>query len=150
MLMYYDATEPRGYSYNFNVDTHNDVNMELIQIDEDRYNGAYSDHTYTAWMGARPDGISDPDPTCQAFWDKWKDKAIYGGGETPQEAYLDLVKKHDDLGLMVEDDGNCRSLLLVITLHQYSAPNVGFVYRSDEFREWLKQRTKKAHRNIII
>jgi hypothetical protein len=145
--MFYDNSQQCGYGFSDDVQMRYDIDQEIIQIDEDRYGGAYSDHSYTAWRGVRPDGISDPDPTCEEFWKEWKDKAVYGGGETPQEAYLDLVKKIDALGLMVEDDHPARGPLLVVMLYQWGKPNVAFVYRSNEFREWVKARHKKQTRS---
>jgi hypothetical protein len=65
--------------------------QNIIFIDEDRYNGAYSGHEYTAWVGGIPDDASGGDSTCYEFWDT--NKVIFGGGNTPDEAVADLFKK---------------------------------------------------------
>lgn len=146
MFMFKDETRPSGYAYDSDVQLRDDIDQQIIQIEEDRYGGVYSDHRYTAWRGVRPDEISDGQTDCAEFWDKWKDKAVYGGGETPQEAYLDLVKKIDGLGIMVEDDGTCRGPLLVVMIYQYGKPDEAFVYRSSEFSRWV-DRQSMSHGN---
>ena len=69
-----------------------------VTIIGDRYNGVYSNGRFLAFpiiyrrMPAGPDG-SDAD--CMDFW---KDNKLIpvGKGNTPEEAYDDLIKKVDD------------------------------------------------------
>jgi hypothetical protein len=70
-----------------------DIQNYLIEVDEDRYSGAYSGAGYTAWLGFRPDDIDAGDSTCEEFWEN--NRVVHGRGDSPQAAYLDLVSKHD-------------------------------------------------------
>jgi hypothetical protein len=65
--------------------------MRYITIDDDRYGGAYSGAPYTAWDGDAPDDIDAGDVTCQLFWES--SRRVYGKGNSPQEALIDLVRK---------------------------------------------------------
>lgn len=66
--------------------------MKYITVDEDRYGGAYSGASYTAWIGDAPDDISEGDGICEEFWKNNIDY-VYGTGGSPQNAILDLLGK---------------------------------------------------------
>lgn len=65
--------------------------VRVIVVDEDRYGGAYSGHSYHAWVGAVPDDASGGDTVCDAFWTK--NDVVFGGGSTPDEAVAALFEK---------------------------------------------------------
>ena len=61
----------------------------------DRYNGAYSGGSWTAWPCDEyevPRMQAGDDGQCMQFWSK-VDKNYIGIGNTPQEAFEDLKKK---------------------------------------------------------
>lgn len=64
---------------------------DVILIDEDRYNGLYSAHRYTAWCGLIPDEVNSDEKTCKQFWEE--NLTVFGGGNDPDEAVLDLFTK---------------------------------------------------------
>jgi hypothetical protein len=65
--------------------------MNAIVVQEDRYGGCYSNHSFTAWVNVVPDDASAGDPTCEAFWKN--NKILFGGGGTPDDAVADLLTK---------------------------------------------------------
>lgn len=68
---------------------------DVIVIDEDRYRGAYSGHSFTAWVNRIPFNASGADVPCAEFWDN--NTTIFGGGSNPDEAVKDLLRKLDIL-----------------------------------------------------
>lgn len=68
--------------------------MYPVTIVEDRYTGTYSGGKWTAWnrdFDAMPMEIVDSDVECREFW--YKCTEIVGRGETPAEAYADLIRR---------------------------------------------------------
>lgn len=63
----------------------------LVLIDEDRYGGAYSNHSFTAWLNTVPDQIDAGDSGCEEFWKE--NDVVFGGGSTPDDAVADLMDK---------------------------------------------------------
>lgn len=58
----------------------------------DRYSGAYSGASWTAWNGyAIPAGPEDGDVLCRNFWQDYKGPV--GKGSTPNDAYQSLCKQ---------------------------------------------------------
>lgn len=72
-------------------DPNHNHRINPIIIDEDRYGGSYSGHGFTAWFGAVPDDIDAGDSECHGFW--ITNNIVFGGGNTPDEAVADLLKK---------------------------------------------------------
>lgn len=71
----------------------------IFIIDEDRYNGAYSYHKYTAWLNKIPNDINADHTACADMWYRLKEEGhIYGGGKTPDKALCDLLKKLEKSG----------------------------------------------------
>lgn len=139
-MLVYIPDKPDKSAHDFSIREHDDINNHLVQIEQDRHGGSHSGFPYTAWRGIRPDAISDRGPPCAEFWETWRDKLIFGGGNTPQEAFLDLAKKIDGVGIYLTDDedpGNAP--LLVIMFHGISERDFGMAYDSEQFREWIKQ-----------
>lgn len=120
------------------VEPHEDHVYHLIEIEDDRYSGTYSGHGFTAWPGIRPTDIDGGDTECMEFWDQWRDKALYGGGNTAQEAFRDLIQKMETLGInIIEHDDPEWSNLRVVMLHGCVTRTKAMLYDSDEFRTWL-------------
>lgn len=68
--------------------------LRFVFIDRDRYSGAYSGASWTAWIGEPPDEIDAGDPTCEEFWEQAPDAIpLHGRGDDPQEALRDLMGK---------------------------------------------------------
>ncbi|MBR1988021.1 MAG: hypothetical protein IKA36_03170 [Clostridia bacterium] len=69
---------------------------------KDRYGGAYSGGIWTAWVNGIdyiPDGVFSDDVECMTTWRKLQEerkegKAIYGVGNTPEEALRDIVRAY--------------------------------------------------------
>lgn len=139
MLVYDDKIADK-FSYTNDVESDDDIFNHLVQIEEDRYNGVYSGHPYTAWCGVRPEDISGGDPCCRQFWETWKDKAVYGAGSTPQQAFLDLIKKLEDLHFFIIDiDDPEVSFLKVVMLTSCVERPKAMLCDSDDFRKWVRQ-----------
>lgn len=79
-----------------------EINEELkyrqVDIDNDRYSGAYSGASYTAWLGTRPNDIDAGDIDCEQFWRKHRNE-FHGRGSTPQAALEDLLSKNSERGV---------------------------------------------------
>lgn len=120
------------------IDLSADLEGRMIQIDDDRYTGAYSGHEYTAWWGTKPSALDDSDPECMLFWREWRDKLIYGGGDTPQEAFRDLIRKLSPYEYRLVNDKNPEiCTLLLITLHWCLEPTTAIIYNSREYKAWI-------------
>lgn len=72
-------------------DTYDENCADVLIIDEDRYGGSYSGYKFTVWINKIPDGISADDVTCCEYWST--NTTLFGGGETPDDACLDLINK---------------------------------------------------------
>lgn len=81
-----------GWLWDTRVEPHEMSLYRSIDIDEDRYGGAYSGAEFTAWPGTRPSDLDAGDETCEAFW-RDHSNALHGRGDTAQAAYLDLMNK---------------------------------------------------------
>lgn len=70
--------------------------MKYATIDNDRYNGTYSGHKFTAWVGDAPDEIGCDDTTCVHFWNGYDEpnhtSFVYGGGDTADQALAELCE----------------------------------------------------------
>lgn len=67
-------------------------NVYPVVIEMDRYGGCYSGAKWHAWnLQSVPDGASSGDVECSMFWDS-NDEPV-GKGNTPDEAYADLLNK---------------------------------------------------------
>jgi hypothetical protein len=141
IMVMYTTNNPEGrVGRTEELDPHEDSERSVIQIDRDRYRGHYSGHSYTAWIGVRPSMIDGPDPECDEFWEEWKDKLLFGGGETPQEAFKDLIKKADALDIyLVDDEPPYYGPVLIITIYgdnNSTKPKI-ILCNSDEYRKWF-------------
>jgi hypothetical protein len=70
------------------------IDIYPLTIIRDRYQGAYSGGLYTAFnleCSEVPQETSAEDSECFNYWESTTD--IYGLGQTPDEAMLDLAKK---------------------------------------------------------
>jgi hypothetical protein len=105
-----------------------DIRHHLIEIVEDRYDGAYSRAGYTAWLGFRPDAIDDGDATCESFW---RTNPTCGRGDTPQAAYRDLASRLDDLIDLVE----------FVKLYQICDDDHVWLHSSDDFKSWTGEQS---------
>lgn len=75
-----------------------------VTIIADRYSGTYSGGKFTAWdmpLSEIPYDVVDNDCPCRDFWYSAED-ALIGIGDTPQEAYEDLIKKKQSRSTMTE------------------------------------------------
>lgn len=66
-----------------------------VTVIADRYSGTWSGGKFTAWdmpLSEIPYAVVDNDCPCRDFWYSAEDRLI-GIGDTPQEAYYDLLKK---------------------------------------------------------
>lgn len=86
-----DVVEPEIIYTVKKEDSHPHLTINAIIINEDRYSGSYSGHTYTAWLGLVPDDVDAGDSTCEDFWKN--NKVLFGGGATPDKAVVALIKK---------------------------------------------------------
>lgn len=104
----------------------------IVYVDTDRYGGSYSGYVYTAWLNSVPEDVDAGDFYCGVFWDK--NKIIFGGGNTPDEAVKDLF---DKLYVRPKDDENYMApeLPLLIIL-QDDLDNGKY---KDEFDNWRKR-----------
>ena len=69
-------------------------NIYPCTIINDRYNGSYSCAKWTAWeleINEIPYQIDLCDVTCQNFWEDYE--GVVGKGNTPDEAYNDLLEQ---------------------------------------------------------
>jgi hypothetical protein len=68
------------------------LNLYPLTIVRDRYTGCYSGGKFTAW-NLYPEDISEEiyadDVGCSSFFSHTK--IIYGRGETPNDAFMDLI-----------------------------------------------------------
>lgn len=67
-----------------------------ITVITDRYCGTWSGGKFTAWdMPLReiPYAVADNDIPCREFWHTKAKEYLIGIGDTPEEAYKDLIKK---------------------------------------------------------
>ena len=75
--------------------SHENLEVYPITIFKSRYNGTYSGGTFIALNMDIDDDFNEAmvgnDVDCGNFWARFPD--IYGTGNTPQEAYLDLAFK---------------------------------------------------------
>lgn len=65
-----------------------------LTVVSDRYNGTYSGGKYTAWAlypEGIPEAVFSDDNTCWNYFRTTRD--IYGRGDTPNEAIIDLEKR---------------------------------------------------------
>ena len=68
-------------------------NIYPVTIIFDRYTGAYSKGVWTAWHTFEdgiPEEVGMGDSDCGNFW--YEFKGIVGRGDTPDEAYKDLIR----------------------------------------------------------
>jgi len=138
MIVYASNAQHRGWLMCDRVEPHEDRVYYVVEIDEDRYSGCYSLHGCTAWPGVRPNDIDDGDIECMNFWDQWRDKLLYGGGATPQQAFQDLIQKATTLGIpLVDHDDESWSNLKVVLLHAVCRPVKAMLYGSQDFKAWL-------------
>lgn len=71
-----------------------------ITIIADRYSGTWSGGKFTAWnmpLCDIPYAIVDNDVPCKEFWYSTAKEYLIGIGDTPQEAYDDLMGKMGDI-----------------------------------------------------
>ena len=126
------------YAFDKTVTMYPDTDCWLITIDEDRYNGVYSHFKYTAWLGDRPEDIGAGDPDCMSFWDTYRDKAVCGFGNTPSDAFFDLVAKLEAMGFDVVDYEEPKySRIKIIRLAKCVDDDEYFLFDSPELRTWL-------------
>ena len=122
-----------------------DTENYLVEIDQDRYRGCYSGHSYTAWRGVRPEDIDGGDPDCQTFWEEEAPKLTYGGGETPQEAFRDLIEKLISQGCGIyEPDYHNTSTVLVVLIFHWGRPDEVIPVQSPVFTEWIGETFSKS------
>lgn len=77
-------------------------NFYPLCVLKDRYGGAYSGGIWTAWVNGIdyiPDGVFSDDVECMTTWRKLQGerkegKAIYGVGNTSEEALRDIVRSY--------------------------------------------------------
>lgn len=135
MTLILPSTSPSvrgGYLYDTKADINDDHVYRIIQVDEDRYSGAYSGCAYTAWPGIRPDDIDAGDMECHDFWAA-NSEALHGRGNSPQAAFRDLTEK-----IAVGPFWDWDVTLSVVMLEGSYGDKVGaFVFPSKEFDEWL-------------
>ena len=105
--------------------------LQLVVIDDDRYSGAYSNASYTAWRGGKPDDIDAGDTTCEEFWKKYRN-CLHGRGNTPQEAFRDLLVKVESQGWDF-----LGPLLVVIAPCRLYGEEQAILKDSDAFKTWL-------------
>ena len=68
--------------------------MYPVTIIKDRYRGTYSGGNWTAWnrdFYEVPEEVGGDDVECCNFW--YECKEIVGKGDTPAEAYADLIRR---------------------------------------------------------
>ncbi len=68
--------------------------LRPVTIVKDRYNGEYLGGMWTAWndyVENIPLDIGSDGVTCGMFWQTYE--GIFGKGDTPEQAYNDLVNK---------------------------------------------------------
>lgn len=76
---------------------------QAVIIDEDRYGGSYSGFVFTAWFNEVPDDVSGSDSVCHNYW--FSNNVVFGGGNTPDDAAADLLKKLYQDNIQLERDG---------------------------------------------
>lgn len=74
-----------------------DISIYPCTIIPDRYDGTYSGYKWISFP-CNPEDVpkeaSGNDVECADFWQKVEDNhIIFGGGDTPDEAYRDLIQK---------------------------------------------------------
>lgn len=77
-------------------------NFYPLCVLKDRYGGAYSRGIWTAWIDGIdyiPDGVFSDDVECMTTWrnlqeERREGKAVYGVGNTPEEALRDIVRAY--------------------------------------------------------
>ena len=77
-------------------------NFYPLCVLKDRYGGAYSNGEWTAWIDGIdyiPEGVFSDDVECLSTWRELQErrkegKAIYGTGNTPEEALRDIVRAY--------------------------------------------------------
>ena len=118
---------------------HEDYRNYLIEIEQDRYHGTHSGHLYTAWRGVRPQHINGSESVCQAFWEDEAQWSTYGGGNTPQEAFKDLVVKllAQGVGIYDPDFVLVSPLRVIVILSAFDESDI-IPIESDKFKEWAK------------
>lgn len=79
---------------NFTNSDYKDFGLYPLTIALDRYNGTYSGGIFTAWNlypQDVPEEIDSDDVSCCVFFENTK--IIYGRGETPENAVIDLMNR---------------------------------------------------------
>lgn len=133
MIIRADETHFTGWRHDDTVAGHEDAVWHIIQIDYDRYSGAYSGAPFTAWPGIRPSDLDDGDIECMTFWEQ-NANTLHGKGYSAQEAFRNLVEKIESGGLWDVD-----VTLKVVMLESCLEPCRAFLYDSEEFRQWIAE-----------
>ena len=118
---------------------HDDYKNYLVEIEQDRYQGKYSGHRYTAWRGIRPKYIDDVEDVCQAFWEELPEPLIFGGGSTPKEAFADLIRKLLGQGIGIYDPEFVllSPLRVIVILSIFDESDI-IPVNTDKFKHWIE------------